>query len=167
MRISLVVAMGMNRIIGKDGKLPWHLPADLKHFKELTMNHVMIMGRKTFESIGKPLPGRVSIVLTKTKGWTPPTGNCGFAVSLDAATYMFRSMLVIDEIFIIGGTQVYQEAIDKVDRMYITLIHQNFSGDTYFPEVDWYEWDLVSRTEGVKDQKNIYDHSFLVFDRKS
>lgn len=165
MRISLIVAMGMNRVIGKDGRLPWHLPADLQHFKELTMNHVMIMGRKTFESIGRALPGRVSIVLTRTKGWATPSGNCGFAESLDAAISMFQGTLV-DEIFIIGGAQVYKEAIDKVDRMYVTLIHENFVGDTFFPEIIWSEWELVHRVDCAKDMKNPHDYSFLIYDRK-
>src|SRR3990167_8704205 len=98
MRVSLIVAMGMNRVIGKDGKLPWHLPADLKRFKELTMNHVMIMGRKTYESIGCPLPGCISVIITRAKDYPIQSDSCGIAESLDAAIAMFRSTLV-DELF--------------------------------------------------------------------
>ena len=165
MRVSLVVAMGMNRVIGKAGRLPWHMPADLKRFKELTMNHVMIMGRKTYESIGEPLPGRVSVVVTRNKDFKAPIGNCGHAESLDAAIAIFESTL-IDELFIIGGAQIFSEAIHKADRMYITLIQENFTGDTFFPEVEWLEWDLVSEIHHSKDAKNPHNYSFLVFDRK-
>ncbi len=164
MKISIIAAMGINRVIGKDGKLPWHLPADLQRFKELTMNHVMIMGRKTFESIGKVLPGRISVVITSNKDFVVGE-NCGHAESLSMAIETFRHTL-IDEIFIIGGGQIYREAVSLADRMYITLIVENFVGDTFFPDVDWDDWELVGRNDHPKDQKNPHDYVFLVYDRK-
>jgi dihydrofolate reductase len=144
MTVTLVVAMGSNGVIGVDHGLPWRLPDDLAHFKRLTMGHPMIMGRTTFESIGRPLPGRTTIVLTRDPGWTPPAG-VEVAHSLSAA--LERARELDDEVFVVGGAQVYAEALDAgvVDLMCVTRVAAAPEGDTRFPPVDWEAWREVGR----------------------
>ena len=160
MRNSLIVAMSENRVIGREGRLPWHLSADLRRFKQLTMGHTIVMGRKTSESIGRPLPGRTSIVVTRRHGVAPP-GVC-VAASLDAA-----AQLAADdrEIFFIGGGEIYRQVLPRIQRIYLTLVHAEVPGDTYFPELPTDQWQLVQRTDHAADEKNDYPFSFLVYER--
>ncbi|MFC5678365.1 dihydrofolate reductase [Aeromicrobium endophyticum] len=143
MNVTIVVAIGDNGVIGRDGQLPWPPTGDLSHFKALTMGHPMVMGRTTFESIGRPLPGRTSIVLTRDAGWTSE----GVEVAGDLATALATAASLDDEVFLIGGAQVYAEAIeaDVVDRMVVTHVHQSPEGDAWFPDVDWHGWPETSR----------------------
>lgn len=165
MKISIIVAMDLNRVIGNKGKLPWHLPADLKRFKKLTLGKPVIMGRKTFESVvnilGGPLPGRENFILTRQKDFRAP----GCYVE-EEFNYAFRYLLTgEDEVFIIGGAEIYKEALPLVDRMYITLIHSKFEGDVFFPEIDWGRWKKVFCRNYVADSKNPYAYSFLIYER--
>tara|TARA_Y100000593_G_C4299960_1_gene332803 strand:- start:1645 stop:2157 length:513 start_codon:yes stop_codon:yes gene_type:complete len=137
--ISLIVAMGKNRGIGIDGNLPWHLPADLKHFKETTMGKPVIMGRKTYESIGKPLPGRLNIVLSKS-GWTPVSNGVIVMESLEDAIEYATDLYPNSEIFIIGGGNLYEQAVHLVERMYITKVDAAPECDAFFPEYDDTWW---------------------------
>jgi dihydrofolate reductase len=143
MTVTLVVAMGANRVIGARGGLPWHLPEDLAHFKRLTLGHPMVMGRTTFESIGRPLPGRTTIVVTRQPDWS--ADGVETAASLDAA--LERAAELDDEIFLVGGGQVYAEALERslVDVMSVTRVAQAPDGDTWFPAIDWDRWIEVGR----------------------
>lgn len=139
-RIALLVAMARNRVIGIQGRLPWHIPADLKRFKALTMGHHIVMGRKTWESIGRLLPGRTTVVVTRRKGY-PVSG--GLVVhSLEDA---LAAAAADDEIFIIGGGELYREALSYADRIYLTEVDADFEGDTWFPELDPGQWREASR----------------------
>lgn len=159
--ISFVVAMDRNGVIGYNQRLPWHLPADLQYFKKLTTGHPVIMGRKTFESIGKPLPGRRNIVMTHQVGFNREGVEVYHSADelLDSRTCYGR------ECFIIGGARIFDTFAAFADRMYITLIDAEFEGDTYYTAFHADEWKLVSRTEGQVDRKNIYPHTFFVYER--
>nr|WP_026696042.1 dihydrofolate reductase [Peribacillus kribbensis] len=160
--ISFLVAMDKNRVIGAENQLPWHLPADLKYFKEVTMGHAIIMGRKTHDSIGKPLPGRENIVLTRQRDYQAE----GCRIIHDAADVK-KLRNVPEEHFVIGGAEIFSLLFPEADRLYITEIEDEFRGDTYFPEMDEKGWTLVSREKGPKDEKNPYDYYFCVYERKS
>ena len=138
--VSLIVAMARNGVIGKDNRLPWHLPEDLQRFKRLTMGHPIIMGRKTYESIGKLLPGRTSVIVTRRQGYLLP--GAIIAHSLEDAIDRCAND---DEIFVIGGAQIYRAALDLADRLLITQIDREIAGDTVFPPVDWSRWREVER----------------------
>jgi dihydrofolate reductase len=138
MRLSAIVAMAANRCIGKDNALPWRLPADLKRFKQLTLGHTLILGRKTYESIGRPLPGRTMLVVTRQRDYAPE--GVQVAHSLEEALELARG----DEAFIAGGAELYRQAMDRVERLYLTRIDRDYEGDTFFPEVDLSRWRLVS-----------------------
>jgi dihydrofolate reductase len=144
-RISLIVAMARNRVIGANGGLPWHLSSDLKRFKALTMGHHILMGRKTFESIGRVLPGRTSVVITRNPRWRAE----GVVVASSLADALSKAA-GDDEIFVIGGEQVFREALNIADRILLTEIGRDFDGDTHFPRIDGQEWVEVSR-EPVPD----------------
>ncbi|MGH1470499.1 MAG: type 3 dihydrofolate reductase [Cellvibrionaceae bacterium] len=166
MRLSLIVATDENWAIGLDNKMPWHLPADLKYFKKMTMSKPIIMGRKTFESIGKALPGRKNIVVTRKKNWTSE----GVIVvhTFNDALQIGASFALNDkseEVMVIGGAQIYNEALPKAQRVYLTRIHAEFVGDTFFPELDENEWSEVERNFNNADASNHYDYSFIVLDR--
>lgn len=158
--ISIIVAVGENRVIGKDNQLIWHLPADLKRFKQLTMGHAMIMGRKTFESIGKALPGRTTIIVTRQKDIK--YDNCYIADSLEKAIELCRKD---SEIFIIGGAQIFEKAIPLTDKIYLTQIHQSFDGDVFFPELEKEEWKITFREDHKANDKNPYDYSFINYEK--
>ncbi len=172
MKISIIGAMGEDRAIGAGGKIPWHLPADFRHFKELTMGHPIIMGRKTFASIGAPLPGRTNIVITRDPDYRAE--GIIVAPSLeDAIAVAGRSeggaggAGAAGEAFIIGGGQIYQLAMPLADTLYITEVHGTFpDGDAFFPEIDPNVWILASKESHTKDEKNPYDFDFLVYRRK-
>lgn len=157
--LSLIWAMGHNQVIGIDNKMPWHLPAELTYFRKVTTGHPIIMGRRTFESIGRPLPGRTNIILTRDQSFTAE----GTVVlhSLEQVLQQYGD----SGAFVIGGTQIYEQFLPVAERLYITMIDQEFEGDTFFPEIDWSEWRLVNEEPGVKDEKNPYSYSFKVFDR--
>lgn len=158
MTVSLMVAASRNGVIGNKGKLPWHLPADLQRFKQLTMGHPILMGRKTFESIGKPLPGRTNIVVT----WQAGFQACGAAV----AHSLEEGLLICDrepESFVIGGAEIFKQVLPFADRIYLTRIEKDFKGDTKLFEIDPKLWKEVSREEFPNDP---LPHSFLVYERK-
>lgn len=160
--LSAIAAAGENRVIGKDNKMPWHLPADLKHFKTLTSGHPVLMGRKTYESIGKPLPNRTNIIMTRDMNYSAP--DCIIVTSVETAVSM-ASELDMDEIFVIGGAEVYRQLLPQIQRVYLTEIHHQFEGDAYFPELNTQEWKEVSRERHAADEKNQYEYSFVVLER--
>ncbi|WP_374193947.1 dihydrofolate reductase [Alkalihalobacillus sp. BA299] len=162
MLISFLVAMDKNRVIGKDNDLPWRLPADLAYFKKVTMGHPIVMGRKTYESIGRPLPGRENIIITRNQNYSAE--GCTVLHSLDDVKKVIDDST--KEVFIIGGAEIFKEAFPIADKLYITHIDEAFEGDTYFPAFSDQEWKEVSREKGVKDEKNPYDYYFSVYERK-
>ena len=162
MTVSLIVAVSSNGVIGRDGGLPWHLPADLKHFKRTTMGHHLIIGRRTWDEVGKPLPGRTMVVVTRSRRFAPKGAQV--VRSVEQALELAVSD---DEPFIGGGLQIYRIALarDLVDRIYLTRIHAEVEGDTFFPEVDLDEWELVSEEHHQADEKNEFRYSFLIYER--
>lgn len=166
MRISLVVAHSTNRVIGSDGDMPWRLSNDLRHFKQLTMGHSMVMGRKTFESIGRALPGRQTIVLTRNHDFVHPdvlaVDSWEAAVQGAEQSHEFGN----DELFIVGGAQIYALALPHADRIYLTEIQAKIAGDTFFPTIHPEQWSEVAREQHPADEKNDYAHAFLVLDRR-
>ncbi len=160
--LSLIVAMDENRLIGNDNQLPWHLPADLAFFKRTTMGKPIIMGRKTFESIGKALPGRRNIVITRDPDFT--ASGCEIVNSIDAALHCCAAD---EEVMLIGGASLYQQTIDQATRMYITRIHHRFEGDTWFPEFDHSDWKIENQEDFDADQDNALAYSFVKFVRES
>ena len=165
MRLSIVAAVSENGVIGRRGGLPWHLSADLKRFKRLTMDHAIVMGRRTWESIGRPLPGRVSIVLTRRTDWRPE--GALLAASLEEAlAYVPRTDLEQDESFVIGGESLYRLALPRGTRIYLSRVHAEVDGDAVFPELDWSAWQLVEESFQDADGRNDYPHSFQIWDRR-
>ena len=161
MMISLIVAVGRQDEIGKAGKMPWHLPADLKHFKRNTLGKPVLMGRKTLEAIGRPLPERLNLVLTRDAGFR--AAGCETVTSLEAA---IRTAAGTPELMVIGGGEIYRLAWDRADRIYLTRIQADVEGaDTFFPQLEPDQWREVSREEHRADEKNPFDYAFLVFDR--
>ena len=152
MDIVIIAAISENNVIGKDGNLPWHIPEDLKRFKELTMGHPVVMGRRTFESIGKPLPGRNNIVITHNREYNPE-GVTVFHTFEDVLAYKYP------KIFIIGGYSLFKEALQFADVLEITRVHRKVDGDVFFPDVDWDEWEEIER-----DDRSEY--SFITYRRK-
>lgn len=159
--IAIIAAVSENHIIGKEGRLPWHLPKDLARFKQLTYGHPVIMGRKTFESIGKPLPGRLNIVVTKNKHYF--CRGCLTAHSIEEAIDIAQK--TDDTIFIIGGGDIYRQALPLSDKIFITRIAQHIQGDVSFPDIDPRKWQLISTEFLQKDDKNAYDCSFLTYEK--
>jgi len=162
MTVSAILAMSTNQVIGKDNQIPWHLSGDLKYFKRITLNHHIIMGRKTFLSIGKPLPKRTNIVLTRNPFFI--ASNVLRAGSVEEALRMAEGNGET-EAFIIGGGEIYKMAMPFCDKLYITLVHAEVEGDTFFPEIDRQEWQLLSEETHPADEKNDYDYTFQVYER--
>ena len=158
--LSLIVAISENHVIGREGQLPWHLSADLKRFKKLTMGHHIVMGRKTYDSIGRQLPGRTSVVLTRQTDWS--VEGVLTATDLETALELAGDD---EEVFIIGGSQIYQLALPLVERLYVTRVQASVSGDTYFPEITSEQWQLEQTDSFSADEKNDHDYSFLVYSR--
>lgn len=158
---SIVVAMDEQRVIGKDNQLIWHLPADLKRFKEITMGHSMLMGRKTFDSIGKPLPGRRSIVITRKNIEIP---GCLVVHSIEQALENCKDE---EEVFIIGGADIFKQTLSIADKIYLTIVHHCFEGDTYFPMIDEVIWKERNRIRFEADGKNPYAYSFILLEKTS
>jgi dihydrofolate reductase len=162
MNISLVVAASTNNVIGIKGIMPWHLPNDLKHFKNVTWAMPVIMGRKTFEALGKPLAGRKNIIITRQKDYKP---EATIAVqSLDDAITTAKDMDA-KEVMVIGGGEIYKMAWEKANRIYLTRIKLETEGDTFFPEINPKEWKLVNQQNFDADEKNAYPHSFQTWER--
>ena len=158
--ISLISAMGRNRVIGINNMLPWRLPADLKHFKQITMGKPVLMGRKTYESIGKPLPGRTNIIISSDHDYQVP--GCIVAHSIDDALTAAASH---EEVMVIGGAALYQQLLPRADRLYLTLIDEDFSGDAYFPAYNTAAWREVERQDFSANETNPYRHSFVIMER--
>lgn len=159
--ISLIVAKAKNGVIGYKNKMPWHIPAELKYFKEVTTNHTIIMGKNTLLSIGKALPNRRNIVLTTNPAFS--FENVEIVHQLEDLQSLVESE---EEVFVIGGRSLYEQFLPIAKRLYITDINEEFKGDTYFPTVRWEEFQLISEVQGPKDSKNNYDYFFKIYDRK-
>ena len=164
MRIGLVVIATENNAIGKGNRLLCHLPDDLKYFKSITLGKPVIMGRKTFESIGKPLPGRLNIVVTRQQGLQLP--GCTVVESLAAALVAAGSQPATIEAMIIGGAEIYLQALPMADRVYLTRVHAHIDGDVFFPKLSPREWSEVARQDHPADERHAYAFSFLTLERK-
>lgn len=164
-RLSLLVAMARNRVIGRKNKLPWHLPADLKHFKFLTMGQTIVMGRKTYESIGRPLPGRANIIVTRQTGYEVPGAIVVNTID-DALLICERAESINGENFIIGGEELYRQTLKICQRIYITEIQRDFEGDVFFPEFDPNEWEETQRDRHISENDTNLEYHFVVLDRK-
>jgi len=162
MTVSLIVAMATNRVIGREGELPWRLPADLKRFRQLTTGHHVIMGRKTHESIGKPLPERTNIVLSRDRAYA--AGGCKVVADLESGLDLARDASET-EAFIIGGAGVYEQALPKANRIYLTSVDAAADGDVYFPELEAGAWRETSREEHLADERNEYPFTFRLLER--
>jgi len=161
MRLSMIAALGKKRVIGNNNKMPWHLPADLQFFKKTTMGSPIIMGRKTYNSIGKPLPGRLNIVLSRDKNLL--IDGCVVVNSLAEA--LLASPENTDEVFIAGGAHLYNRFIGDADRLYLTLIDKEFEGDTFFPDYTQFDWKQIQKNNHSADERNPYAYSFITLDR--
>lgn len=162
MTISLVVAAASNNAIGKEGKLPWHLPNDMKHFKNVTWGLPVIMGRKTFESLGKPLAGRKNIVISRQPGWS--AAGAVAVKNIDDALFLAKETDA-KETMVIGGGEIYRTLFEKAKRIYLTRVEAEPEADTFFPSLNPKEWRLVSQKKYEADEKNIYNYSFQVWER--
>ncbi len=156
--ISLVCAMANNRVIGKDNDMPWHMPADLKHFKETTMGKPIVMGRKTFESIGRPLPGRRNVVITRNSDYQAE--GIDVVASIEEAIELLND---VEEIMITGGGNIYQQTIDKADRLYLTFIDLDTDGDAFFPEFEHLNLKEIEREVHQPDEKNKHGYQFVTY----
>lgn len=163
MKISLIVAMASNRVIGLNNKMPWHLSADLKRFKQITLGAPILMGRKTFESIGRPLPGRANIILSRN----PAYEQDGCIVVNDLETALWTGGRHGDELFVIGGADLYREMLPRADRLYMTEIKRAFAGDTFFPEWNPDEWEEIAREEIDDDVAAGFGYRFLRLERRT
>lgn len=159
-KLSIIVAMSTNRVIGLNNRLPWRLSADLKRFKSLTLGHTLLMGRQTYQSIGRPLPGRTIVVLTRQKDFAPE--GVLVAHSLDEALTLATG----EEVFIAGGAQIYHQTLPLADRLYLTIIDAPVAGDAYFPAFDESDWQLLSEERHDPSEANPYSYRFLVYERK-
>ena len=167
MKLALIWAMSRNRVIGRNNALPWHLSEDLKYFKRVTMGKPVIMGRKTWESIGRPLPGRTNIVITRNPEYVVPEG-VRVVTSLDAAINLAEKVCLIegiDEAIVMGGAEIYAQALPRADRLYLTQVHADVHGDAYFPEIDLQHWHELGREDFSASGPNPYDYSFVVLER--
>lgn len=160
--LSIIVAKAKNHIIGKENKLIWHLPEDLKHFKNLTTAHTIIMGRKTFESLGRVLPNRKHIVFSQNPDFKVQDENVEVVHSLLQIQELIEKK---EEAFVIGGAMIYHLLMPYVTKMYVTEINEEFEGDTFFPKIDPAIWKETSREKGIKDEKNPYDYDFVIYER--
>lgn len=161
MKISLIVAMASNRVIGLNNQMPWHLSADLKKFKSITMGKPIVMGRKTFESIGRPLPGRTNIIISRN----PDYRQAGCIVVNDLDSALASAGQQADEIFVIGGSALYDALLPRANRLYLTQINAAFEGDTFFPEINWDEWQELNREDIANDPQVTFSYSFLQLER--
>ena len=160
--LSIIVAKAKNDIIGKDNALIWHLPEDLKRFKKLTTGHTIIMGRKTFESLGRVLPNRHHIILCNDAEMNIDNENVEI---LEDISMLDKYINDTEEHFVIGGATMYKLLMPKCSKMYITEINQDFEGDVSFPEVDLKQWKVTEREQGLKDEKNPYDYEYVTYEK--
>ena len=161
--LSLIVAMSKNNVIGKDNKLIWHLPEDLKRFKTLTTGKTIIMGRKTFESLGRVLPNRKHVVLTKSKDFFVENEQVEILHELSDIN---KYIDVEEECFVIGGGKIYSQLMEKAKKLYITKIDEEFYGDTYFPEINEQIWKVVKREKGLKNSENPYNYEYIDYEKE-
>ena len=161
--LSLIVAVaGEQRVIGRDGQMPWHLPADLAWFKRNTLGKPIIMGRKTWDSIGRALPGRRNLVISRDPRFVPVG-----AERMDSPEAALACVADVPEVMVIGGAQIYTHFLPQAQRLYLTLIKESLSGDTFFPDYTSYQWRELARTEHAADANNPYPHDFLILERLS
>lgn len=160
----MVVAVSENGVIGKDNGLPWRLPKDLKHFKDTTMGHPIIMGRLTYDSIGRALPGRTNIVVTRQSDWAAPGVEVAHSLE-EARELASRAHAVSPWAMLIGGANLYLQALPFCDRLYLTEVHAQVDGDAFFPDLDRVAWKEISRQRHSSDESNPYDYSFAVLER--
>ncbi|MET4162456.1 dihydrofolate reductase [Marinobacterium sp. MBR-111] len=168
MRLAMIAAQSQNRVIGNNNKLPWYLPEDLKYFKRVTLGKPIIMGRKTFESIGRPLPGRTNIVITRNPDWTHDGAGVRVVHSLQQAIELAESLALVngfEESLVIGGAEIYALALPQADRLYLTQVHAEVQGDAHFPPLDPTQWQEMAREDFSAIEPNPYDYSFIVLDR--
>ena len=159
--ISTIVAMAENRVIGIENRLPWHLPGDMKWFRRHTLGKPVVMGRKTYESLGRPLPERTNIVVTGDASYQAPG-----AVVVHSVAEALTAAAGADEVMIIGGESFYGQLLPQSQRLYLTLVHAAPDGDAWFPEFDWNEWREIERTDCDADDSNPYAYSFLILERR-
>lgn len=160
MTITIIAAIGKNRELGKDNQLLWHLPNDLKRFKKVTKGHDVIMGRKTYESLGKPLPNRVNIVITRNKDFSAP--DCVLVHSLREALEKSTDT----HPYILGGAEIYKQSMDLANQLDLTLVDSSFEADAFFPEIDLQKWEEVSREEHLADEVHAYNYSFVSYKKR-
>lgn len=168
MRLAMIAAQSRNRVIGNNNKLPWYLPEDLKYFKRVTLGKPIIMGRKTFESIGRPLPGRTNIIITRNLDWTHDGAGVRVVHSLQQAIELAESLALVngfDESLVIGGAEIYALALPQADRLYLTQVHAEVQGDAHFPPLNPAQWREMAREDFSAIEPNPYDYSFIVLDR--
>ncbi len=161
MKISIIAAMDQDRVIGINNQLPWKLPADMQWFRRQTLGKPVLMGRNTYESIGKPLPGRLNIILTREHGYA--VDGAVVVHHLEEAMAMAGE---VDEVMVIGGAALYEQMLGLADRLYLTQIHAHFAGDAWFPRIDPAEWVEIERSDHAADERNPYDYSFMILERK-
>ncbi|MFR0823082.1 MAG: dihydrofolate reductase [Clostridia bacterium] len=161
--LSIIVAVANKQVIGKDNQLIWHLPEDLKRFKNLTTGHTIIMGRKTFESLGRILPNRKHVILCNDAQLNIQDENVEILEDIDLLKPYIESQ---EEYFVIGGATIYKLLMPYTQKMYITKIHEDFEGDVYFPEIKEQEWKIIQTEKGLKDNKNPYDYEYITYERK-
>jgi dihydrofolate reductase len=159
--ISMIVAMARNRAIGKDNELLWHLPDDFKHFKQTTMGKPILMGRKTYESIGKPLPGRENIVITRNENFIE--SGVTIVNSIEAALQASKRY---EEVMVIGGASFYEQMLPLAQRLYITVVQQTFAADAFFPEINLDDWTIIEHSEHATDARHAYAFSFIKYQKK-
>jgi dihydrofolate reductase len=165
-KLSVIVAVAENLVVGKNNALPWHLSEDLQYFKRTTLGKPIVMGRKTFESIGRPLPGRTNIVISRNPDYFAQ--GIKIVSSLEQALQLAEDIALIDdsqELMVIGGAAIYAAAIPVADRLYVTEVHAEVEGDAYLPNIDWGNWIESSRERHMAIAPNSYDYSFVVYDR--
>jgi dihydrofolate reductase len=166
MQLAIIVAAAENGVIGKNNALPWRIPADMRYFKQTTMGKPIVMGRKTFESIGKPLPGRTNIVITRNSAFVAE--GIKVVSSLDEALKLAEDIAVADgaeELVVIGGAEIYRSAMPRADRLYLTEVHASVEGDALLPEIDWAHWREVGRERHQAESPGEHDFSFVRYER--
>ncbi|HRP62404.1 MAG TPA: dihydrofolate reductase [Phycisphaerales bacterium] len=165
MRLAIIVAMSENRVIGRGGGLPWHLPDDLRHFKRTTKGHVVVMGRRTFDSIGRmPLPGRTNIIITRDRNYEAPGAQVSHSFA-EAVTLAQRCAPPDAEVFVLGGADIFRLALPVAHKLYLTLVHATIEGDVHFPEFDLTAWRLIDETQHAADANHAYPFSIQTYER--
>jgi dihydrofolate reductase len=165
MRLSILVAVAENGVIGRNGQLPWRLSDDLRRFKQLTMGHTIIMGRRTWESIGRALPGRRTVVVSRSPDFRTNVDGVETAGGLDQALAMAQAA-GDEEVFIIGGAELYRESLGRANRLYLTRVSVDIEGDTFFPDIEWNNWQLVESEDHDANENNEYGYRFETYDRR-